>query len=433
MKKGFIDELRWRGLLGEMSQGTEEKMNSGEMKVAYIGTDPTFFSLHLGHFCSFMMARLFQQYGGKPIILVGGATAMIGDPSFKSAERNSMDFKEVNANAESIKHQLSKIVDFSTTDENCAVMVNNHDWMKDMSFLDFLNDVGKSITVNYLMAKESVKKRLEREGDGISIQEFLYSPIQGNDFRHLYEKYNCEFQFCGLDQKGNCLTGISLIHKKLNKDAYFVACPLITDSSGKKIGKTDGNASVWLDRNLTTPYQMFQYFMNISDEMAEKMIKIFTLKSRTEIESIINEHKTAPHKRMLQSVLAKEVTTMVHSEEDYNLAVEASNILFGESTSDVLRKIDESTLLSVFSGVPTFEVDKSHILKGVKLTDLAVDYSNVFKSKGELRKLIQSGGISLNKDKVGDSDAMITSSDLLNEKYILIQKGKRSYSLLIVK
>lgn len=427
MNKGFIDELRWRGMLASISAGAEAELNKGEMKTAYIGTDPTAKSLHVGHLCAFMMARLFQKYGGKPIILVGDATASIGDPSFKSSERNLMTNEEVMSNAENIRKQLSKVVTFNSGAENDAIMVGNNDWMKNYSFMDFAREVGKYITVNYMMAKDSVKMRLEREGEGMSFLEFTYQLIQGNDFKHLFQTYNCQFQFAGNDQVGNATTGVELVRKTLGKDVYYVTCPLVCDSNGKKFGKSEGNA-IWLDKEMTTPYQMYQYFMNLSDELAEVGIKIFCMFSKEDTFKYIEEHKAAPHKRLLQSLIAKEVITMLHGEDEYNKAVTASQIMFGGGSVETLKTMDESTLLSALDGVKKVEVSIKDIEKGIPLIDLVVG-SGTIKSKNEYRKLL--GGVYLNQEKITDVNVNASMGDLLNNKYLLFRQGKKNYTLMV--
>ncbi|MCE5330923.1 MAG: tyrosine--tRNA ligase [Bacteroidales bacterium] len=425
----FIEELQWRGMIHTMMPGTEEQL-AKEMTVAYVGIDPTADSLHIGHLVSVMMLRHFQRAGHKPIALVGGATGMIGDPSGKSAERNLLDEAALRHNQESIKAQLAKFLDFESDAPNAAELVNNYDWMKDYSFLDFIRDIGKHITVNYMMAKDSVKKRLSSESSvGMSFTEFSYQLMQGYDFLWLNQNKNCKLQMGGSDQWGNITTGTELIRRKTESDAYALVCPLITKADGGKFGKTE-NGNVWLDRRYTSPYKFFQFWLNVSDADAEKYIKIFTSLEKTEIDSLIAEHTTAPHLRILQKKLAKEVTIMVHSEEDYKAAIEASNILFGNATSEALKRLDEDTLLAVFDGVPQFKIDKSVFSTGIKAIDLLTDAAAVFPSKGEMRKLVQSGGVSLNKERLENQDQIITESDLLNNKYLLTQKGRKNYFLL---
>ena len=427
----LIEELKWRGLVSNMIGGISEQLEK-ESTTFYVGTDPTGKSLHVGHLLAFVVARLMQNHGHKPIILVGGATASLGDPSFKAEERKLLTREEIEANAENIKKQLSHIIDFDSENENKAIMVNNYDWMKDFTFLDFAREVGKLITVNYMMAKESVKLRLEREGSGLSFTEFTYQLLQGYDFCYLRENYNCKIQLGGSDQWGNIMTGTEIIRKKMGSetDAFALVWPLATRADGKKFGKSEGGTNIWLDPTMTTPYQFYQFWLNQSDDDAERFIKMFTLLPKEEIEALIEEHKQAPHLRVLQKRLAKEVTIMVHSEEDYNVAVEASNVLFGGGSIDTIKKLDDNTILSVFEGVPTFEINKETLLEGVKLTELSVERLPIFKSKGDLRKLIKGGGISINKEKISD-DIVVNTSNLINDKFLLVQQGKKNYNLVI--
>ena len=419
-------------MVQDMMPGTEEQLQK-EMTSAYIGIDPTADSLHIGHMVSVMILKHFQNAGHRPIALIGGATGMIGDPSMKSAERNLLDEETLRHNQECIKKQLEKFLDFDSDAPNAAKLVNNYDWMKDYSFLNFIRDIGKHITVNYMMAKDSVKKRLSRESSvGMSFTEFSYQLLQGYDFMYLYQHENCRLQMGGSDQWGNITTGSELIRRKLGGEAYALTFPLITKADGGKFGKTE-SGNIWLDRRYTSPYKFYQFWLNVSDADAAKYIKIFTTLSHEEIDSLIAEQEAAPHLRPLQKRLAKEITTMVHSAEDYEAAVEASNIWFGNSTSDALRKLDEATLLDVFNGVPQFEISRDELAGGVKLIDLCTEKAPVFPSKGELRKLIQSGGVSVNKEKVTGIDATISAADLLDEKYLLVQKGKKNYFLLIAK
>ena len=427
----FVEELTWRGMIHSMMPGTEEQLEK-EMTTAYLGIDPTADSLHIGHLVGVMMLRHFQRCGHKPLALVGGATGMIGDPSGKSAERNLLDEATLRHNQECIKKQLSRFLDFDSDAPNAAEMVNNYDWMKDFSFLAFIRDIGKHITVNYMMAKDSVKKRLSAESSvGMSFTEFTYQLVQGFDFYHLFETKNCKLQLGGSDQWGNITTGTELIRRKLGGEAFALTCPLITKADGGKFGKTE-SGNVWLDRRYTSPYKFYQFWLNVSDADAEKYIKIFTFLPKEEVEALVAEHSQAPHLRVLQKRLAKEITIMVHSEQDYEMAVEASNILFGNATSDSLKKLDEDTLLAVFDGVPTFEVSKDVVL-GKKLMDVLTDDAAVFASKGEMRKLIQNGGFAVNKEKVADLELTLEAELLLNEKYLLVQKGKKNYYLLILK
>jgi len=427
----FIEELEWRGMIHSMMPGTKEQLEK-EMTSAYVGIDPTADSLHIGHLVSVMMLRHFQRAGHKPIALIGGATGMIGDPSGKSAERNLLDETTLRHNQECIKAQLAKFLDFESEMPNAAELVNNYDWMKDYSFLNFIRDIGKHITVNYMMAKESVKKRLSSESsEGMSFTEFSYQLLQGYDFLHLYQTKNCKLQMGGSDQWGNITTGTELIRRKTGGEAFALVCPLITKADGGKFGKTE-SGNVWLNRRYTSPYKFYQFWLNVSDADAEKYIKIFTAIGKDEIETLIEEQRQAPHLRVLQKRLAQDVTVLVHSQEDYDAAVEASNILFGNATSSMLKKIDEETLLAVFEGVPQFRISQQDIETGVKAIELFTEKAPVFTSKGEMRKLVQSGGVSLNKEKIADQEQLITKSDLLNEKYLLVQKGKKNYYLLIV-
>ena len=428
----FIEELTWRGMIHTVMPGTEEQLKK-EMTTAYLGIDPTADSLHIGHLVGVMMLKHFQRAGHKPIALVGGATGMIGDPSMKSQERKLLDEETLRHNQEGIKRQLAKFLDFDSNEPNAAELVNNYDWMKNFSFLDFIRDVGKHITVNYMMAKDSVKKRLSGEAQhGMSFTEFSYQLVQGYDFLTLYKDKNCRLQLGGSDQWGNITTGTELIRRTTGGEAYALTCPLITKADGTKFGKTEGG-NVWLDPRYTSPYKFYQFWLNVSDEDAEKYIKIFTTLSQEEIAELVDEQTKDPGLRPLQKRLAREITIMVHSEEDYNAAVEASQILFSNKASETLRKIDEDTLLAVFEGVPTFEVAKSDIEDGIKIADLLTDKAQVFPSKGELRKLAQQGGVSINKEKIADVYVSTSTDMLLNDKYILIQKGKKNYFLLIAK
>ena len=428
----FVEELRWRGMIHDMMPGTEEQFQK-EMTSAYLGIDPTADSLHIGHLVGVMMLKHLQRSGHRPIALVGGATGMIGDPSMKSQERNLLDEETLRHNQNSLKIQLAKFLDFESDCPNKAILVNNYDWMKDYSFLNFIRDIGKHLTVNYMMAKDSVKKRLSSESNvGMSFTEFSYQLLQGYDFLHLYKEYGCKLQMGGSDQWGNITTGTELIRRKEGGEAFALTCPLITKADGSKFGKTE-SGNVWLDRRYTSPYKFYQFWLNVSDADAEKYIKIFTILDKDEVATLVAEQNAAPHLRPLQKRLAQEVTTMVHSKEDYEAAVEASNILFGNSTSDALRKLDEETLLAVFEGVPQFEISKEELSKGVKSVDLFVESAAVFPSKGEMRKLVQSGGVSINKEKLETPDSIINSSDLLGDKYLLVQKGKKNYFLLIAK
>ena len=428
----FVEELKWRGMVHDMMPGTEELL-AKEQVTAYLGIDPTADSLHIGHLCGIMMLRHFQRCGHKPLALIGGATGMIGDPSGKSAERNLLNEETLRHNQECIKKQLAKFLDFDSAASNAAELVNNYDWMKNFSFLDFAREIGKHITVNYMMSKDSVKKRLSSESSaGMSFTEFTYQLLQGYDFLHLYEAKGCRLQMGGSDQWGNITTGTELIRRKAGGEAYALTCPLITKADGGKFGKTE-SGNVWLDSKYTSPYKFYQFWLNVSDDDAAKYIRIFTSLEKEEIDSLIAEHSEAPHLRTLQKRLAKEVTIMVHSEEDYNAAVDASNILFGNATSDALKKLDEDTLLAVFEGVPQYEISKEALSEGIKAVDLFTENAAVFASKGEMRKLVQGGGVSLNKEKLAAFDEVINAENLLDSKYLLVQKGKKNYYLIIAK
>ncbi len=429
----FVEELRWRGMIQDMTPGTEEQLQK-EMTSAYLGIDPTADSLHIGHLVGVMMLRHFQRSGHKPIALIGGATGMIGDPSGKSQERVLIDEPRLRHNQECIKKQLEKFLDFNSDAPNAAELVNNYDWMKEFTFLDFIRNIGKLITVNYMMSKDSVKRRFtgENGADGMSFTEFSYQLLQGYDFVYLNEHKNCKLQLGGADQWGNITTGTEMIRKISGAEAYALTCPLITKADGKKFGKTE-QGNVWLDKRYTSPYKFYQFWLNVSDEDAERYIKIFTSLPKEEIESLIAEQKENPGARPLQKRLAKEITVMVHSVEDYDAAVEASNILFGNATSDSLKKLDDETLLSVFEGVSQFEVSKEEIKNGIKVADLLTANAKVLPSKGEFRKLVQGGGISINKTKVTDTEMATTADMLLNDRFILVQKGKKNYFLIIAK
>ncbi|MBP6284800.1 MAG: tyrosine--tRNA ligase [Paludibacteraceae bacterium] len=428
----FVEELEWRGMIHTMMPGTKEQLEK-ELTSAYVGIDPTADSLHIGHLVGVMMLKHFQRAGHKPIALVGGATGMIGDPSGKSAERNLLDEKTLKHNEEAIKNQLSRFLDFDSDAPNAAEMVNNYDWMKSISFLDFIRDIGKHITVNYMMAKDSVKKRLSSESSvGMSFTEFTYQLVQGYDFLHLYENKNCKLQMGGSDQWGNITTGTELIRRKVSGEAFALTCPLITKADGGKFGKTE-SGNVWLDANYTSPYRFYQFWLNVSDEDAQKYIKIFTFLTKNEVESLVATHAEAPHQRALQKRLAQELTTMVHSQEAYEMAVEASAVLFGNSTSESLKKMDEATLLAVFEGIPQFEIERKDLLGEVKLIDLLTTQAPVFSSKGEMRKMLQNGGLFINKEKLTDVEALATIDLLLNDSFIFVQKGKKNHYLLQVK
>ena len=427
----FVEELKWRGMIHDIMPGTEELLNKTKIS-GYIGFDPTADSLHIGHMVQVMLLVHFQRAGHTPIALVGGATGMIGDPSGKSEERNLLDEESLSRNQEGIKKQLSKFLDFNSDRENKALMVNNYDWMKEYSFLGFIREIGKHITVNYMMSKDSVKKRISSEAkEGMSFTEFSYQLVQGTDFLHLYNSYNCRLQMGGSDQWGNIVTGTELIRRKTGGEAFALTCPLITKSDGSKFGKTE-SGNVWLDPEKTTPYQFYQFWLNVSDEDAAKYIRIFTVLGQQEIENIVSEHNRAPHERFLQRRLAEEVTVLVHSRSDYEGAVEASQILFGKGTTESLKKMNENTFLSVFEGVPIFDVSMEIIEKGVSVTDLCAEHSQVSVSKGEIRRLVQGGGLSINKLKIDNADLFIGKDYLLNNKYLLIQKGKKNYFLIRV-
>ncbi len=427
--KNFVEELKWRGMIQDIMPGTEEKLLEGPT-AAYVGIDPTADSLHIGHMVSIMILKHFQNCGHKPFALVGGATGMIGDPSMKSQERNLLDEETLAHNVACIKKQLSRFLDFDSGAENCAELVNNYDWMKGWSFLDFTRDIGKHITVNYMMAKDSVKKRLSSESrEGMSFTEFTYQLLQGYDFLYLYEHKGCTLQMGGADQWGNITTGSELIRRMLGKEAYALTCPLITKADGGKFGKTE-KGNIWLDPERTSPYQFYQFWLNVSDEDAAKYIKIFTMLDKETIDAAIASHAENPGARSLQKLLAKEVTTMVHGEEEYENAVAASGILFGNATSDQLKALDEKTFLQVFEGVQTFSVSPDKL--PCNIIDLLSVETSFFPSKGECRKMIQGNGVSINKEKVGDINAQIGMESVLDGKYILAQKGKKNYCIIRV-
>lgn len=425
----FVEELTWRGMIHDIMPGTEEQLQK-EMTSAYVGIDPTADSLHIGHLVSVMMLKHLQLAGHKPLALVGGATGMIGDPSGKSAERNLLDEQTLRHNEACLKKQLAKFLDFESDAANAAELVNNYDWMKDFSFLDFIRDIGKHITVNYMMAKDSVKKRLGEESKmGLSFTEFTYQLVQGTDFLHLYREKNCRLQMGGSDQWGNITTGTELIRRKEGGEAFALTCPLITKADGGKFGKTE-SGNVWLDPKLTTAYKFYQFWLNVSDVDAEKYIKIFTLLSREEVAALVKEQEDAPHLRPLQNRLAKEVTCMVHDEAEYSKAVDASQILFGKATTESLAKLDRETFLSVFEGVPTYEVARAKFDAGVPVVELLASETSAFPSKGELRRTIKGNGLSLNKAKLTDPEYLVTDAALINGSYVLIQKGKKNYYII---
>jgi tyrosyl-tRNA synthetase len=425
MKTNFVEELRWRGMIHDMMPGTEEQLNK-EMTVAYVGIDPTADSLHIGHLVSIMMLKHLQAAGHKPIALVGGATGMIGDPSFKSAERKLLTTEEIQHNVDGIRKQLSKFLDFDNG-ENAAELLNNYDWMKDYLFLDFIRDVGKHITVNYMMAKDSVKKRMET---GISFTEFSYQLLQGYDFLTLYRTKGCKLQMGGSDQWGNITTGTELIRRMEGGEAFALTCPLITKADGTKFGKTEGG-NVWLDPEKTSPYKFYQFWLNCSDEDSVKYIRIFTMLSKEEIEALEAEHAQAPHMRLLQKALAKELTIRVHSQKDYEQAVAASEILFGKGTTEQLQQLDKDTIASIFEGVPQFTIAKSKVESGIDVIDLLAVETNVFASKGEIKRALKENSISINKTKIPEG-YNVTANDILAGSYIVVQKGKKNYYLIIV-
>ena len=428
--KNFVEELKWRGMIQDIMPGTEEKLMEGP-QAAYVGIDPTADSLHIGHLVSIMILKHFQQCGHKPIALIGGATGMIGDPSMKSQERNLLDEETLQHNIAGIKRQLSRILDFDSDAPNKAELVNNYDWMKDYSFLNFIRDVGKHITVNYMMAKDSVKKRLSSESrEGMSFTEFSYQLLQGYDYLWLYEHKGCRLQLGGSDQWGNITTGTELIRRMLGKtDAFALTCPLIRKADGTKFGKTE-KGNIWLDPEKTSPYEFYQFWLNVSDEDAERYIRIFTLLDKETIEAAIEEHRQDPGRRSLQQLLAKELTTLIHGAGEYANAVSASKMLFGNSTSDELRKLDEKTFLAVFSGVPTFDIQKADL--PCDIIDLLAVKTQVFSSKGEARKMVQGNGVSINKDKISDIGYEVSGKDIVDGKYILAQKGKKNYFIINV-
>ncbi|MDD2565039.1 MAG: tyrosine--tRNA ligase [Salinivirgaceae bacterium] len=427
MNKNFVEELRWRGMIHDIMPETEETLMK-ECVSGYVGIDPTADSLHIGHLVSLMMLRHFQEAGHKPVLLIGGATGMIGDPSGKSEERNLLDLETLRHNQESIKKQATRFLNFDEA-PNSAIVVNNYDWMSKYSFLDFIREIGKHLTVNYMMSKDSVKKRITGEGEGMSFTEFSYQLVQGTDFYELYKDYNCKLQMGGSDQWGNIVTGTELIRRKLGGEAFAITCPLITKSDGGKFGKSE-QGNIWLDRNYTSPYQFYQFWINVSDQDAEKYIKIFTLLTKSQIDEIVAKHKEEPHLRYLQNRLAEEVTTMVHGEMELEMARKASEILFGKATRETLTQIDEATFLSVFDGVPVFDVPFNDLKAGLTVTALLAEKSQVFPSKGELRRIVQGGGLSINKEKVGDVEQMVNSDQLLNNRYLLVQKGKKNYFII---
>lgn len=424
--KDFVAELKWRNMIHTIMPGTEDELKKG-MATAYVGIDPTADSLHIGHLVSIMILTHFQACGHRPLVVLGGATGMIGDPSFKSQERVLLTPETIQHNQECIRKQLEKFLDFSEDKPNHAQILNNYDWMKGWSFIDFIREIGKHITVNYMMAKDSVKKRIET---GISFTEFSYQLMQGYDFLYLFENYDCKLQMGGSDQWGNITTGTELIRRTLDKEAYAITCPLITKADGKKFGKTE-KGNVWLDREKTSPYAFYQFWLNLSDEDAARFIRIFTLKTEEEICELEKQHAADPSQRILQKALAKDITIKVHSEEDYNAAIEASQILFGKGTTETLKKLDEQTFLSVFDGVPQFKISKADIENGIGIIDLLAEKTQVLASKGEVRRALKENSLSINKEKIKE-DYIANSSCLLNNKYILVQKGKKNYYIIVV-
>lgn len=420
-----MEELRWRGMIHDIMPGAEEQLNK-EMTTAYVGIDPTADSLHIGHLVSIMMLKHLQMAGHKPLAVVGGATGMIGDPSFKAAERRLLTVEEIQHNVDCIKKQLAKFLTFDEG-ENAAELLNNYDWMKDYLFLDFIRDVGKHITVNYMMAKDSVKKRME---SGISFTEFSYQLLQGFDFLTLYRTKGCRLQMGGSDQWGNITTGTELIRRMEGGEAYALTCPLITKADGSKFGKTEGG-NVWLDPEKTSPYKFYQFWLNCSDEDSKKYIRIFTLLPKDEIERMEKEHEEAPHLRLLQKALAKDITIRVHSEKDYEQAVAASEILFGKGTKETLRQFDKNTLTAIFEGVPQFAVSKEKFAEGIDVADLLAVETQAFASKGEVKRALKENSLSINKTKITEGYT-VTANDVLANAYVVVQKGKKNYYLIIV-
>jgi len=425
----FVEELKWRGMIHDIMPGTEELLNK-EMTTAYVGIDPTADSLHIGHLVSIMMLKHFQRAGHKPILLLGGATGMIGDPSGKSEERNLLTEEILRKNQDGLKNQLSQILNFEDNSPNNAEMVNNYDWMSKFSFLDFIREIGKHLTVNYMMAKDSVKKRMSEESKaGLSFTEFSYQLVQGYDFLHLYNHNNCKLQMGGSDQWGNITTGTELIRRKTGGEAFALTCPLITKSDGSKFGKTE-KGNIWLAEELTSAYEFYQFWINTSDADAEKYIKIFTMISQDEISNIVTKHIEAPHQRHLQNELAKAVTIMIHGESAYNMAIEASQILFGKGTKETLSNLDEKTFLNIFDGVPTFEIDRESIINGINILELLAEKTTVFPSKSELRRTMKENGLTINQEKQSNQEYVVTDKELINNKYILGRKGKKNYFLI---
>lgn len=427
----FVEELKWRGMIHDIMPGTEEQL-AKEQTTAYVGIDPTADSLHVGHLVSVMMMKHFQMAGHKPIFIIGGATGMIGDPSGKSQERNLLDEETIRRNMEGIHAQLSRFIDFNSSASNAAIMLNNYDWMKQFSFLDFIREIGKHITVNYMMSKDSVKRRLSGEcSDGMSFTEFTYQLVQGYDFLYLRKNYNCLLQMGGSDQWGNITTGGELIRRKEGLEAFGLTWPLMTKSDGKKFGKTE-SGNIWLDPKRTSPYQFYQFWLNSTDEEAARYIKIFTILPPAEIDALIAEHGEVPHLRKLQKTLAKEITCLIHGVENYEAALEASQILFGNATSETLKKIDEDTFLAVFEGVPQYEISAADLKAGIAIVDFLAEKTAIMASKGEARRALKANGISINKEKVNE-ETVLNESHLIDGKYILAQSGKKNYFLVTVK
>ncbi len=426
----FIEELKWRGMIHNVMPGTEELLSKGSV-TAYVGIDPTADSLHVGHLVSVMMMKHFQMAGHKPLFVIGGATGMIGDPSGKSEERNLLDEAVVRKNMEGIKAQLTRFIDFESGGATSALMLNNYDWMKEFSFLEFIRRIGKHITVNYMMAKDSVKKRLSENSNGLSFTEFTYQLVQGYDFLHLRQNYDCMLQMGGSDQWGNITTGGELIRRIAGLEAYGLTWPLMTKSDGKKFGKTE-SGNIWLDAERTSPYRFYQFWLNTADEDAERYVKIFTVLPVSEIEELIKRHRRNPHLRELQKTVAREITIMTHGRKAYEAALEASDILFGKATSEILRKIDEKTLLDIFEGVPRYELPRSLLSDKVPVVDMLAVHTGISSSKGEARRSLKGMAVSLNKEKIGE-DRYISTEDLINGKYLLLQNGKKNYYLIVLK
>jgi len=431
----FVEEVKWRGMLHDVMPGTEEMLKQEQVS-AYVGIDPTADSLHIGHLVGVMLLKHFQRAGHKPVVLIGGATGMIGDPSGKSQERNLLDLKTLRHNQEAIKSQLNKFLDFSNNTNNKAILVNNYDWMSKFSFLDFIRDVGKHISVNYMIAKDSVKKRMtgskDKDAEGLSFTEFSYQLVQGYDFLHLFKEHNCRLQMGGSDQWGNITTGTELIRRMLKGKAYALTSPLITKADGGKFGKTE-SGNIWLDPKRTSPYEFYQFWINTSDEDAEKYLKIFTILEKNDIENLAFDHKKAPHTRILQKKLAEELTVMVHSKDDYDASVSTSQLLFGKGTKAQLERLDDATFNAVFSGVPHYSISKDILKDGINIFDLLSEKVPVFKSKGEIRRLVKDNGLSVNMEKFTNPETLVNSEYLINEKFLVIRQGKKKYSILFIK